>query len=364
MRSTPPVGSIDADETLYSEDLLIRPATLSDIEDFFELSVLAGAGFTSLPASEALLSERLVASQGAFKGEAGTLMLALDDRRTRRVVGCAAVKPGGKPRADFLNFSIEDRALRTTSRYSNMTEVGSLLLHPDYRSNGIGPFLARSRYLLIATDLDRFGRHIFSELRGVVGEDDRSPFYDAVCAPYIDYSFAEADDLCAHGRQAEINALLPNAPILLDTLNKAALDAMGEPHRAGRRALDYLEEEGFHFEGVVDLLDGGPAVVAESRSVKTIRKSFEAPVRVGQVDDDTEMDAYIAVGEGPAFRCCRAQISVRDGAAYGSPDLLEALNVRGEAVGRVRLSNIDSDRPSIHHYCPIPTGQQPLADVD
>ena len=96
-----------------------------------------------------------------------------------------------------------------------MTEVGSLLLHPDYRAHGVGPWLARSRYLLIAGDVDRFGEQIFSELRGVVNEDDRSPFYDGVCARYFDCSFADADELCAHGLQADLNALLPDEPITL-----------------------------------------------------------------------------------------------------------------------------------------------------
>ena len=154
MRSTPPVQVADTDDAIRPENLLIRPAIPSDLSDFYELARLAGAGFTSLPANEAVLAERLRTSARAFAGEAGTLMLALEDRLQSRVVGCAAVKPGGTPRPDFLNFRITDggEALSPTDRYADMTEVGSLLLHPDYRSNGIGPFLARSRYLLIATD--------------------------------------------------------------------------------------------------------------------------------------------------------------------------------------------------------------------
>jgi len=265
-------------------------------------------------------------------------MLALEDRRQRRVVGCAAVKPGGRPRPDFLNFFVQDQQLKPTSRYADMTEVGSLLLHPDYRSNGIGPWLACSRYLLIATDLERFGRHIFSELRGVVDEDDRSPFYDSVCAPHFGCSFAEADDRCAHGCQAELNALLPKDAIALDSLSSDARAAMAQPHAAGRRALDYLEAEGFRFEGVVDLLDGGPAVVAESRAVKMIQQSFEVPIQPSKLDDDRMIDAYVALGSGPDFRCCRMSVSLEDDGSMGcSVDDLSALEMQAEAIGRVRL---------------------------
>ena len=347
MRSTPPDRLSSTDAENCTDDLLIRPATASDIEDFYELARLAGAGFTSLPANEAVLAERLLSSERAFAGEPGVLMLALEDTAKKRVVGCAAVKPGGRARENFLNFRIDDdrRSLTPTARYADMTEVGSLLLHPDYRRGGIGPWLSRSRYLLIATDQDRFGSHIFSELRGVVDEEDRSPFYDAVCAPYFGCSFAEADNLSAHGRQGELNALLPELPIALNGLDAKARDAMAQPHRAGRRALDFLREDGFRFEGVVDLLDGGPAVVAPSRAVRTIKESFEAPLRSTAADGEIALTAYVAVGSGPDFRCFRTDVSIqKDGSIRCA--LGDDVDTKdgGGLVGRVHL--VDEARTS------------------
>ena len=349
MDAPSPVPKRSPDDPARFDDLVIRPATSGDIEDFHELACLAGAGFTSLPADEALLAERLLLSERAFLGEEGVLMLGLEDQRTKRVVGCAAIKPGGSPRADFLNFLIDDDwgALRTTDRYAEMTEVGSLLLHPDYRRGGIGPWLARSRYLLIAGDLERFGTHIFSELRGMVDEDDRSPFYDAVCAPYFGMSFAEADDLCARGRQAEINQRLPAEPIALDDLPDDARAAMCRPHRAGQRALDYLEEEGFRFEGVVDLLDGGPAVVTPSRSIRTISESFEARLRPGAVEDECAREAYMAIGSGPDFRCCRSWVSIENGDVYCPSDTLPPLEF--EEASTVNIHFVGSSKARESH---------------
>lgn len=344
MRSTPPVRDIDAHARPAADDLLIRPSTSSDIDDFYELARLAGAGFTSLPVNEALLKERLVISERAFAGEPGILMLALEDRRSSKVIGCAAVKPGGVPRPHFLNFHIDDESqtLRPTARYADMTEVGSLLLHPDYRQNGVGPWLARSRYLLIATDPLRFGEHIFSELRGVVDDDDRSPFYDAVCAPFFGCSFADADDLCARGLQAELNALLPTAPITLPGLAHGALASMGRPHHAGQRALDYLVDEGFHFEGVVDLLDGGPAVVARSRKVRTIQTAFSRPLIAGFVDEALARPAYLAVGNGIDYRCCRTSVSIRNERLVCPPDVIALLNAKEGAIARICLTDVGS----------------------
>ena len=359
MRSTPPEQSLLTDTAFAVDNLLIRPAMPPDIEDFYELACLAGAGFTSLPANEALLAERLSSSERAFAGGSGVLMLALEDRTQRRVVGCAAVKPGGRSRPDFLNFFVNSNRqdLEPTSRYDDMTEVGSLLLHPNYRSNGIGPWLARSRYLLIATDLDRFGRHIFSELRGVVDEDDRSPFYDSVCARHFGCSFAEADDRCARGRQGELNALLPNAPITLGTLSPEAQAVIAKPHAAGMRALDYLKAEGFRFEGVVDLLDGGPAVLAESHRIKTIAQSFDVRLKPDVIDDALAIEAYVAIGSGPTFRCCRASVVLEDeGAMRCSPDDLAALDAEDDVISRVCL--IDNDLR--HHHRLKPPASHPI----
>lgn len=349
MRSMPPGRKKDTDDKPRHDDLLIRPATSSDVDDFYELARLAGAGFTSLPVNRELLAERLAATELAFAGLPGTLMLALEDRSSSRVIGCAAVKPGGKARPDFLNFQISDdgRTLSPTARYADMTEVGSLLLHPDYRAYGVGPWLARSRYLLIAADPDRFGEQIFSELRGMVDDDDRSPFYDGVCGRYFACSFADADELCAHGLQADLNILLPDHPIALDGLDDEAKGAIGKPHRSGRRALDYLESEGFVFEGVIDLLDGGPAVVAPTRAIRTVRSTFRQPLRAGVFDNQDGVAAYLSIGEGVDFRCCRASVLPADDGLLCLSDTLALLDVIGDSIARVCLVDHDASRPII-----------------
>jgi hypothetical protein len=115
---------------------------------------------------------------------------------------------------------------------------------------------------------------------------------------------------------------------------------MAQPHRAGRRALDFLREDGFRFEGVVDLLDGGPAVVAPSRMIKTIRESFEAPLRPAAVDDEVALAAYVAVGSGSDFRCLRTYVSMdADGSFRCAPADFSAFAEVDQLVGRIRLAD-------------------------
>ncbi|MGI9433645.1 MAG: arginine N-succinyltransferase [Geminicoccaceae bacterium] len=322
-----------------NDDLLIRPALRSDLEDFFDLAALAGPGFTSMPMDEALLADRLIKSERAFAGEPGSLILGLEDQASRRVLGCAAIKPGGQPRPDFLNFllSHDRRTVSLTKRYQDLTEVGSLLLHPDLRRNGIGRWLAQSRYLLISMDTSRFGHRVFSELRGVVGPDGRSPFYDSVCARHFDLSFADADQHCALGRQGDLNARMPTGPVPIQGLTGEARNAIGRPHRDGEPALRYLLDEGFRFEGVVDLLDGGPAVVANCLDVKTIRCSFAASIIEGEIGPGEGQPAYIATGTGIEFRCRRASLVKRRKTFICNQEVLLSLDLKPGSKARVYI---------------------------
>lgn len=318
-------------------DLVIRAADIADLGDFLDLAVVAGAGFTSLPASEPLLAERLHRSKAAFAGADGALMLALEDLDAGRVVGCAAIKAGSAARPDFLNFLLADdqQSLLPSALYGELTEVGSLLVHPDYRQFGVGRWLAQSRYMLIAGDLPRFGDHLFSELRGIIDEDNFSPFYDGVLAPFLDLSYEEADYLSAHGRQAELNAMLPAAPLQISDVGETAKAAIGCPHRDGRKALRFLEDEGFRFEGAVDLLDGGPLVTAPSREIRTIRSSFMARLMPGLLDDgDAEM-MILAVGSGADFRSGKGLAVKREGWVLCHPELIQRLRIDHGGLARV-----------------------------
>ncbi len=303
----------------------IRAADQKDIADFLELALVAGAGFTSLPADEALLANRLKRSKRAFMGEVGLLIVALEDLQAGRVVGCAAIKMGGADQPDFLNFQVNDdlACLSPTSRYSNLTEVGSLLVHPDYRRFGVGRWLARSRYLLMARDPHRFGAVLFSELRGQIEKDETCPFFDGVLAPHFHLTYREADYRCTHGRQGELNAMLPSMPIWLDEIGLSARRAVGCPHRDGTRALWYLEAEGFRYEGVVDLLDGGPLVAARTGDVAAIRKSFEARILSAYIDENEAATMIFAAGKGMDFRSVKGLAVRRGDAVIVSPDLLK-----------------------------------------
>ncbi|MCK5749775.1 MAG: GNAT family N-acetyltransferase, partial [Oricola sp.] len=245
---------------------VIRLAGPEDLDGFMALAQLAGPGFTSLPADRRKLASILEASAAASAGAPGAVMLAMEDLASKKIAGCAAVKRGGEKRPGFANFrtggdaSGAVRTLTVTDEYADLTEIGGLFVRPDHRSKGVGKALAQSRYLYLATAPETFGARVFAELRGVIDDDGVSPFFDAASKPFLGMNFIEADRLCAAGENARLAALLPKTPISTEAFPPEAKAAIGACHKTGAAARAMLEKEGFRFEGVVDLLDGGALV--------------------------------------------------------------------------------------------------------
>jgi arginine N-succinyltransferase len=67
-----------------------------------------------------------------------------------------------------------------------------------------------------------------------------------------------------------------------------------------------LENEGFSYEGYLDIFDGGPTMTARTDKVRSIRDARTA--RVIAVDRDGGDDALVATGVLADFRCTMGQV--------------------------------------------------------
>ena len=114
----------------------------------------------------------------------------------------------------------------------------------------------------------------------------------------------------------------PRYPLYLSLLPAAAQKALGQPHDDGRPAFEMLITEGFHAGDYVDIFDGGPTVVADINSVKTIREAMQ--VEMAGVTE-SGVRSLVAVGTGASFRVARGGVDV-DGRV--DPALAEALRVQ------------------------------------
>lgn len=333
-------------------ELLVRVARPDDVEAVHRLALAHGAGLTNLPSDRQALAERIVASCAALAEprlrSPSPLMLVLE--ADGRVAGTASVFPRVGLRWPFYSYKIH--RLSKTSHHVNRSvalqiltlnndldgaaEVAGLLVDPALRGRGAGRLLARSRYLFIAAHRELFGERVIAELRGWLDEAGVSPVWEAIGRRFYDMSFEDADRMSGDSGGQFIADLGPRHPIYVNLLSEEAQAALGKPHVQSRPALDLLIEEGFRFDGYVDIFDGGPTVTAEIDALKGVRDS-----RIGRVAAVGEPRGEAAIrlasaGQGVTFCVACGAMAVEDETVVLGPGLAKALGVStGEDIRHV-----------------------------
>ena len=322
---------------------VIRPVRESDYEGFRELRDQAGAGFTSLSVNDATLRERIGKSSAVFAaaitepGHDQRYLLALEHRESGVLAGVAAVKACVGDMPPFYNFRVlkisqasaaanrryDMEVLILVNEFTGCSEVGSLFVRPEHRAHGVGRMLAQARYLLMAADKRRFSDEVVSELRGVVDADGASPFWEHLGRHFFKMSFEEADKLSASTDNQFILDLMPKYPIYADLLPEPARAVIGKCHPQGEGALKLLRWEGFRYERVVDIFDGGPLVTAARESIRTFRESRRMEIRAADMLR-APVRALVARPSIADFRCASGAVDVRDGVAHAAPETLAA----------------------------------------
>jgi arginine N-succinyltransferase len=310
----------------------LRAARRSDLRAFYNLAKLTGGGFTNLPAEKSTLEAKLEQSAAGFEREGDTpgddlYVFMLENVATKQIRGTCQVFGAVGTKHPFYSYLIStltqksaelgktfrNQTLTLTNDLEGASEVGGLFLHPQERAGGLGMLLARSRYLFIKAHRERFGDTVLAELRGVMDEGGHSPFWDAIGGRFFDLSFPEADEFNAiHGTQF-IADLFPKAPIYVSMLPESARAVMGQPHPSGKAALKMLENEGFIWDGYVDIFDGGPTVIARTDSIRTIRKAISVTVADSEPAEAQSM--LLAHGRLQDFTACYGTVEIDGGEA-------------------------------------------------
>lgn len=338
---------------------VIRAARADDLPSLLRLRDMAGAGFTSLMADEAALAKRLSDSAAAYAADlAGPgperYLLMMEHAPTGTIVGTAAVKATVGMMPPFFNFRVVTVAqaslaakrrfdmdlLVLVNEYHGASEVGSLFVHPDHRAGGAGRALAQSRYLLIAAAPHRFHEEVVSELRGVVDEAGRSPFWEALGRHFFRMEFSEADAISATTDNQFILDLMPRSPIYVDLLPPEAQAVIGQCHVQGQGAKRLLEWEGFRFDHVIDIFDGGPLLSAPRDQIRTHRESRLVRVEPGPVEEGRR--ALLAQAGLKDFACAPVRVTPLGQDAVGAtPATLRALGLNAGDVARVWMADAD-----------------------
>jgi arginine N-succinyltransferase len=274
--------------------LVVRAAGAADLDAVLALARAAGPGMTTLKADRAALAARLAVAEASFRetnAEAERdYVFVLEDLAQGRVAGIAAIKGSVGLDEPFYNYRIGARdhaapevgvtvrhdVLHLSHELAGCAELCSLFLHPDYRKDGNGKLLSKSRFLFIAQFPHLFSRSIFAEMRGFQAPDGSSPFWESLGRKFFDMDFQRADDLCQPGSKGYIAALMPRYPVYTSFLSDAARAAIGVTHVDTAPARRLLEQEGLRASAWIDIFDGGPVLHAQVGELRAVRASVLA----------------------------------------------------------------------------------------
>lgn len=336
--------------------LVVRTAKLEDVEPLFDLIGRSELGLTTLTISKDKLGHRIKDSVQAFSREdarpAGQpYVFVMEDLTNGRIVGTSAIysKVGGfQP---FYSYKIENQVfeskqlgvrkeiptLHLIEDHDGPTEIGSLFLHPDYWGNGHGRLLSLSRFLFMAEFRSRFEEEIIAELRGVVDKQGKSPLWSALGSHFFQIEFPRAETLTSENKKF-IAELMPRHPIYIPLLPKQAQEVIGQVHRNTGPARAMLEQEGFIYQGMVDIFDGGPCVHAELSRIRVVRGNVECHVDqiVPRLSEGRRMMIANTLLD---FRCCLGQIMFSESNA-ATIDEITALRLKLKQGDRLRLAEI------------------------
>jgi arginine N-succinyltransferase len=344
---------------------VVRPIARDDLPAVLALSERTGTGLTTLPADRNRLAQRIERSVASFAGNAPRqdecYMFVLVDSATERIAGIGAIEAAIGLAEPWYNFRVHtlvhaSRALAVytavptlflANDHTGHTELASLFVDEQHRHGKSGPLIAKSRLLFIAEFAERFSPKVIAELRGPLTPDGRSPFWEGLGRHFFAMEYSTADYLTGLGQKSFIAELMPRHPVYVNLLAPEARDAIGAVHDDTRPARAMLEQEGFRYEGYVDIFDAGPTLECFRDNIHASRQSQLLPVQLGEEDPvpDSLSDQVLWLVGNRKFAAWRAIVATAPRRVDRLPLLpyaAETLGVReGDIVRAVPLSPRD-----------------------
>ncbi|HEX7840651.1 MAG TPA: arginine N-succinyltransferase, partial [Kofleriaceae bacterium] len=289
------------------------------------LAVAEHLDTVNLPADRRLIEDLLDRSERSF-AEAVPIpdrefLFVLEDLAHQRIVGTSMIyAQHGTKRAPHIFYRVENDerysvtldkhfvhpALRIGYNYNGPTEIGGLILLPEFRhgSEALGKTLSYVRFLFIRMHRPWFRSHVLSELLPPLEPDGTSRLWEALGRKFTGLTYQEADRLSKDNKEF-IHALFPDDPIHTELLPDDVRGIIGQVGPETRAVERMLRRIGFEYADQIDPFDGGPHFVARTDDITLVRAAREVVVTTVDHADGERPWAVLAVevpGARPAFR--------------------------------------------------------------
>ena len=344
--------------------LVIKPVAIEDVDELLDLANLSTYGLTTLPKDRELLEKRTRHAARCFKtvaddahpnasgAEGQSYLFALHDTDAHKVVGISGLESKLGGFHPFYYYKVETSVheskaldmrkdvptLQLVAEHDGPSELCSLFLHPAYRQGGTGRVLSVTRFLFMAQFPTLFDPTVIGEMRGVIDDSGRSPFWDAVGSHFFGMDFPMADYLSIKVKELT-GEMLPRHPIYLPLLPKSAQAVVGKVHPKTEPALSILRREGFDYNGWVNIFEGGPVITCQRDEIRGVRDSKETII--ASLDDrPIESEQYVVSvsSDEKVFTACEARLKIEDDCVTLTHEVADALGVSvGDTVRYVKL---------------------------
>lgn len=287
---------------------VIRNVEKKDLSDILELSKLMV--FINLPSDKSRLEKIIDKSIASFNSPSKNLednyfLFVLLDTEINQVVGVSMIhgKHGSQLEPHFylkvgqehkysqsLNTGFVHGTLKFGIETDGYTEIGGLVLHPDYRGNSekLGKLLSYSRFLFIAFNNNLFTDVIHCELMPPFDSEGKSPLWEAIGRKFLNMDYNEADMLSRKNKEFIIS-LYPQDTIYGTLLPADARNSIGKVGDETLPVKRMLEKIGFYYINEVDPFDGGPHYRAEMSQISLIKEKFSKKLKVvNSLESDIE----------------------------------------------------------------------------
>lgn len=214
--------------------------------------------------------------------------------------------------------------------YNGPTEIGGLILLPEYRKvpERLGTFISYVRFLYMKMHREQIRDEVLAELLPPLEPDGTSHLWDALGRHFTGLTYGEADRLSKQNKEF-IRGLFPEGTIYASLLPEKAQAVIGKVGAQTRGVEKMLRRIGFRYAERVDPFDGGPHFTAPTDEISLVQRTHKVAVKISEVRE-TKARALVAVdiAEPPYFRAVLAPTVDTETSCTVSADTAAHLGVR------------------------------------
>ncbi len=268
--------------------------------------------------SEKSFANKLIPSEREY-------LFVLEDTDKQRIVGTSMIHAQhGTKRSPHIYFQVrkEERYSETLDRYfvhqclrlrynyNGPTEIGGLILIPEYRRSGksLGKLLSYMRFLYIAMHRDLFRDQVLSELLPPLEDNGTSILWEHLGKKFTGLAYNEADLLSKDNKEF-IRALLPSNDIYTSLFPAEVQNVIGAVGEQTKGVEKILRRIGFEYANQIDPFDGGPHFLAKTDDITLVKASKQQTVDIVASADASRPWAIVAnERDGKDFRATGARV--------------------------------------------------------